>query len=199
MNSFKKLRVEMTISSIICILLGVVLIFFPSTVNEMIAYVLAGAAFIVSIIGFYNYFTKNVQKNFYRNDLVYAVLALVIGIVLLIKKASIMELIPIVLGAFIIISGVKKLQNALDLIRLKQNGWKSILTLSIINTVFGIVLLCNASAALDVIARLIGVGLVFSGGSDLFSFIWVTKQAEKYSNPLDDNEELLEIDDTEEH
>ena len=135
MGDLKKIKWDMIITSIICIMLGGVLIFFPKEVNEMIAYVIAAAMFLFSIIEAYNFFKKDVKNQFYRNDLVFAVVALVAGIILLAKREVIVGLIPVILGALIIVSGVKKLQNALDLIRLKLGGWKSLLVLSAINII----------------------------------------------------------------
>lgn len=195
MGNLKKIRWDMIVTSIICIMLGGVLIFFPKEVNEMIAYVIAAAMFLFSIIETYNYFRKDVKNEFYRNDLVFAVVALVAGIILLAKREIIVGLIPVILGALIIISGVKKLQNALDLIRLKLDGWKSLLVLSAINIIFGIIMVVCALETARVITVIIGVGLVFSGGSDLFAMIWISKNAKRADE--DESDELVEIDDTE--
>ncbi len=200
MDILKKIRWDMITTSVICILLGAVLIFFPKAVNEMIAYVIAAAMFVISIIEFYNYFKKNVKTDFYRNDLVYAVVTLVIGIVMLAKRDAIISLIPMVLGALIIISGVKKLQNALDLIRLEMNGWKSVLALSVINIIFGIVMVVCAFQTATAITILIGVGLVYSGITDLFAIIRVSHIAKSIDKATgksaEDSDDLVEIDDT---
>ena len=122
-------------------------------------------------------------------------MALVAGIILLAEREIIIGLIPVILGALIIISGVKKLQNALDLIRLKLDGWKSLLVLSAINIIFGIIMVVCALETARVITVIIGVGLVFSGGSDLFAMIWISKNAKRADE--DESAELVEIDDTE--
>ena len=55
----------------------------------------------------------------------------------------------------------------------------------------------NASAVTDTngITVIIGIGLVFSGGSDLFAIIWVSKNAKQADE--DESTDLVEIDDTE--
>ncbi len=194
MEQLKKVHWEMLLTSVICILLGGVLIFFPQAVNEMIAYVLAAAMFVLAVIELYNYFKKDVKVNFYRNDLVFAVVALVIGIIMLAKKEAVISLVPIVLGALIIISGVKKLQNGLDLIRLKLDGWKSLLILAALNIIFGVIMVICSLQTAKVITILIGVGLVFSGITDLFSQIWVSKNAKK-AFPDTDSTDLVEVKD----
>lgn len=193
MNELKKVQWDVIITSVICIMLGAVLIFFPTAVNEMIAYFIAGGMFLLSIIEFYNYFKKDIKTQFYRNNLVSAVVALVIGIILLAKKDLVISIIPMILGAIITISGVKKLQNGLDLIRLKLGGWKPVLILSAVNIIFGVIMIICARETADVIIILIGVGLVFSGITDLFSAIWVSKTAKKFSDNDDDNSTNLTV------
>ena len=197
MESLKKIHWDMLLTSVICILLGGVLIFFPKAVNEMIAYVLAAAMFIIAVIELYNYFKKDVRNNFYRNDLVFAVVALVIGIIMLARRDAVISLIPVILGALIIISGVKKLQNGLDLVRLKLDGWRSLLVLAAVNIVFGIIMVVCALETAKVITVLIGIGLVFSGATDLFSQVWVSKNAKKFDKGRKNSSDLVEIDDTE--
>ena len=196
MEQLKKVHWDMLLTSIICILLGGVLIFFPQAVNEMIVYVLAAAMFIFSIVELYNYFKKDVKQNFYRNDLVFAVVALVVGIIVLAKRHAVIELVPIVLGAFIIVSGIKKLQNGLDLIRLKIDGWKSLLVLAAVNIIFGIVMVVCSSQTATTVTVLIGVGLVFSGTTDLFSQLWVSKNAKNFDEGTENNSstDLMNID-----
>lgn len=196
MEQLKKVHWDMLLTSIICILLGGVLIFFPQAVNEMIVYVLAAAMFIFSIVELYNYFKKDVKQNFYRNDLVFAVVALVVGIIVLAKRHAVIELVPIVLGAFIIVSGIKKLQNGLDLIRLKIDGWKSLLVLAAVNIIFGIIMVVCSSQTATTITVLIGVGLVFSGATDLFSQLWVSKNAKNFDEETENNSstDLMNID-----
>lgn len=198
MEALKKIQWEMALVSIVCILLGGVLIFFPEAVNEMIAYMLAAAMFVFAVIELYNYFKKDVKANFYRNDLVFAVVALVIGIILLAKRDTIISLVPIVLGSVIIISGVKKLQNGLDLLRIKMNGWKTLLALSAVNIIFGIIMVVCALETAAVITILIGVGLLYSGLTDLFAIIWVSRSAKAFKprKEIKDIDELMEYDDT---
>ena len=179
MDSLKKTNWNVIATSVLCMALGVVLAIFPQAVNEMITYVISASMFILSIISFYNFFKKNIEINFYRNDLVYAVITLVIGIFVLAKRELIISLIPTVLGIIVIISGVKKLQNAIDLLRIKLDGWLAVLVLALINIIFGVIMVIFSSKTATVITILIGVGLIFSGATDIFSALWVNSRAKK--------------------
>ena len=179
MEQLKKIKWDIIGTSAILTALGIILIIFPAAVNEMIVYVLAAGMFLISGISFYNFFNKKTETDFYRNDLVLAVASLVIAIVILTKKQELISLVPIVFGILIIISGVKKLQNAIDIIRLKMGGWIPVMVLAGINVIFGIIMICNASHTATVITILIGVGLAFSGLTDIFATLWVSGRAKR--------------------
>ncbi len=193
MDMLKKVKWELVVSSVICVALGLILIIFPNDINVMITYILSAFMFLISAVSFYNYFNKNTKYDFYRNDLVLAVATLVLGIIILAKKDFIISIIPLILGVFIIVSGVKKLQNAFDMMRIGIEGWLPILILAAINIVFGIILVVNAFEAAKMVTILIGVGLVYSGLTDMFSTLWVPNRAKKCDS-FDDG--LTEIDDT---
>ena len=180
----KKIKWEAITSAAICTAFGLILVVFPSAVNEMITYLIAACMFIISAIEFYNFFKKNAETEYFRNDLVFGVVTLVIGIFVLAKRDFIISIIPLILGTFIIISGVKKLQNAIDFIRLKLDGWKTVLVLSLINIAFGVIMVICANETASVITMLIGIGLIYSGGTDIFSTIWVTNRTKKHSNQI---------------
>ena len=146
MEQLKKIKWNLIGTSAICVLLGVILIIFPAAVNEMIIYILAAGMFLLSGFEFYNFFSRKSDTAFFRNDLVFAVASLVIAIIILAKKELLISLIPMVFGIFIIISGVKKLQNAIDLLRLKMGGWLAVLILSAINIIFGVFYYSNEKA-----------------------------------------------------
>jgi uncharacterized membrane protein HdeD (DUF308 family) len=179
MESLKKIKWDALILAIVCAALGLILIIFPAAVNQMITYVLAASMFILAAFQFYNYFKQSAENTIHSNSLVFAVATLVLGIIVLAKSDLVISLIPVVLGIIIITSGVKKLQNAIDLLRLKMSGWLAVLIIAGVNIIFGIIMVAFAFETATVITILIGAGLMFSGLTDIFSIIWVSSMAKK--------------------
>ena len=109
----------------------------------------------------------------------FAVATLILGIIVLAKRHLIISLIPLFLGILILVSGVKKLQNSFDMLRLKISGWLTVMILAAINIVFGTVMVVYSFESAAVITILIGAGLIYSGLTDLFSTLWVSSCAKK--------------------
>lgn len=179
MEPLKKIKWDMLTTSIACTTLGLILIIFPSVVNQIITYLLASAMFILSAFQFYNYFKQSAENTIYGNSLVFAASTLILGIIILAKKTLIISLVPIFLGIIILISGVKKLQNAIDLLRLKTDGWLAVIIMSAINIAFGIIMVVYSFESATIITILIGVGLMFSGLTDIFTVVWVPLRIKK--------------------
>ena len=85
------------------------------------------------------------------------------------------DLVPVVLGFLITISGILKLQNSVDLLRLGHGTWHVAFALAIINIVFGVVLLINPFAK-EILITLVGIGFVYSGATDLYVTISISRK-----------------------
>lgn len=195
MESIKKIRWDIIAAAAIYVVFGVILVIYPGAVTEMMAYALAIGFFALAVISFYNYFNRTALEATVRNDFVIGVIALVLGIIAIAKKGAILDFIPLILGIVIIVSGVKKLQDAINMIRLKVGGWLTVGILAVLTVAFGVVMVCLADEAKNAIIRVIGVGLIFSGLSDAFSSIWFSSKAKKTFAPETDSSDLVEVKD----
>lgn len=197
LERIKSIRWDIIAGAAIYAVFGVILVIYPGAVTEMMAYALAIGFFALAVICFYNYFNRTALEATFRNDLVIGIGALVLGVIAIAKKGEIINFIPLILGIVIIVSGVKKLQDAINMIRLKVNGWLTVAILAVVATAFGIVMVCLADEAKNAIIRVIGIGLIFSGLSDAFSAIWFSSKA-KASFPDKETSDLVEVNDEDE-
>lgn len=154
------------ISSVIYIILGVVLIAFPTTSMDVLCYIGGGAAIAIGIFFTISYFFRNPETSYFRDDLVIGVLAIMSGLVLVFKTDMVQTLVPILFGVFVTISGCRKLQDSVDLKRMGVEKWWVLLIVALVNIGLGVLLFFEPFAA-ELLLILIGVGLVFSGLTDL--------------------------------
>ena len=94
------------------------------------------------------------------------------GIVILIKWQQFMELVPIVLGVLIIVSGCIKLQDAIDLKKLDHPAFLMMLIVAIVFIIFGSILVANPFKSEIILMRIIGVSLIIAGMTDLFTSVF---------------------------
>lgn len=177
----KNVRKNYLLASIFYILLGIVLVIMPETTTKTIWYSFGAIMVVVGVVYTINYFTRETVPNTIKYDLVIGLIGIVIGLFTFIKVNVVISIIPVILGFAIVITGIIKLQNALDLKRIGYARWNIILIFALINIVFGIVLLANPFASAKILVILIGIGLMFSGVTDIASNVIFTSQLKTYS------------------
>lgn len=182
-NILKKVKGNSIFTAILTALYGLVLTIWPDTSAKTLCYVIDGVVIAVGIGYVIQYVRKDVTKDFYRKDLVYGLFAIILGIVGLVKVEMVESIIPVVLGLFVLFSGIMKLQNAFDLYRLKKTNWLVVLIIAILNVIFAIILITEPVWVVGMLFRLIGIGLLFSGITDLVTMLFFTS---KISSDRDD-------------
>lgn len=73
-------------------------------------------------------------------------------------------LIPMVMGAVFAVNGAVKLQRSLELKQVQYRGWGIVMFYAILTIGFGVLLLFNPFSAATMMVRILGIGLLVSGG-----------------------------------
>ena len=206
MNFTKEAKWQNLIGNAIYIIMGIVLLVFPEASAKTFCYVIGIAAIVIGVFTILIYLFREVQKNYYRNDFVLGAMEILLGAVVLYKADLIVSLIPYILGILVVFSGILKLQTTIDVRRMRIGTELVFLILSLINIVWGIVLILDPFrafmedqvAAIRLLFIFIGIGLLFSGISDTISTLYMSRMVrrqEKEGAPVD--LEIREITDKE--
>ena len=87
---------------------------------------------------------------------------------MILKWEFVISILPFILGIFLIFSGILDFQKSLLLRDYGNLRWKSSLVLSCIKFVFGVVLTVIPFLIASTFIRLIGIGLIYNGLSELW-------------------------------
>lgn len=175
MKTLKKLKWNVIISSVIYVALGVILLIWPEMTAKNICYVVGVISVAVGIVNLIDYIRKDYSVDAYRYNLVYGLVFVLLGIVIFVKVETVISIIPFLLGFAVTISGLLKFQNAVDLIRMKYSGWGIVMIVSILNIAFGVVLIMNPFTSAMILFICIGIGMIYSGVSDLIATIMLSR------------------------
>ncbi|MGN0345765.1 MAG: HdeD family acid-resistance protein [Lachnospiraceae bacterium] len=184
MKKIKEVKGNSLVFPILSLLYGLVLTIWPEIQADILCYVIAGAIILCGFVFLIQYIRKDVVKDFYKNELVFGLFAIILGIVALIRVDAVQNIIPTVIGIVVLFSGVVKVQNAFDLLRLKQSNWLAVFIISIINIAFALFLIFKPQSSIALVFRLLGIGLVFSGITDLITNFFFSAEVRKMN---DDN------------
>ena len=168
----KKLKPTAAFYGLICVIIGIIDLVNPEKMLSIIAYALGISAIVCGLVFIIVYMARDVKYNLDNNDFLSGLIAVVVGIVILIKWQQFMELLPIVLGVLIIVSGCIKLQDAIDLKKLDHPAFLMMLIVSLVFILFGAVLVANPFKSEIILMRIIGVALIIAGMTDLFTSVF---------------------------
>jgi uncharacterized membrane protein HdeD (DUF308 family) len=163
---------------------GVLLIMFPALSSDVICYMVGVGACIFGVISLTQYFLLRLEDSLFRNEFVIGIMALLIGILIMVKKALIIDLVPVVLGILIVLSGFLKLQRAVVAMRIHYDKayWYAIM--GAVAIILGLVIMFVLSPVKtqEIIFRTIGGGLVYCGISDLVTVFLLAGKFHKFVN-----------------
>lgn len=173
MQLLKQLKWNLILTALGFIALGVILTIWPTQTLKTSCYILAVLLIAIGVVSLISYVRKDITGILYRYDLVVGVSAVLGGVLVIIKADQLMDLIPVVLGFLVTISGILKIQNSIDMLRLGHGTWHIAFAIALINIVFGVILLINPFIW-EIFITCVGVALVYSGVTDLYMTIAIS-------------------------
>ncbi len=188
MKMLKELKWEAILTGVLYILLGIVALLIPETMQKTLGYLIGIVLIVAGAVSMICYLLRDARDNYYHNEFVFGLVGIVLGVAVLYKVEVIISLIPFILGILVLFSGCSKLQDAIDLKRLSYGSWVGMLVVAVINIILGVVLICNPFQAAVLLFRVLGVGLILSGASDCFSTIYFARKFRRFKqeqNALD--------------
>ncbi len=178
----KQLKWSIIVMAIAYIVLGVVLIMYPSQVQKLISYILAFALIAMGIVNLIQYTRLDTNQIVNSYDLVLGFSTMIGGILIIINVERFEQLVLIVMGFMILVSGVMKLQSSVNLMRLRSTSWQVPFAMAMIGIVYGIIMLINPFGAGGFFFAMMGIGFILSGITDIIVTVMFSARLKKVTD-----------------
>ena len=166
---------------IVSAIMGVLFIAFPSKCIQYISLVVGVSLIVTGIISVVSYIIERDTKL----PLVLGTISLISGIIVCAKYRAIISIIVVILGIFILTSGIVDMATSIRSIMLfRKSGWFTML-LSVITIIFGIVAITKSAQLTDGIVRFIGAALIVYAVLDLATYIQVNSKVIQVKDAVD--------------
>lgn len=152
-------------------LVGLVLLLIPGTFNKLIGILIGVALLAAGIIAIVKYVKEKATGS--SLNLVSGILYSVLGVIIIIYPYSIINLVTICLGVYLVINGLLKLKLSFVLKRITDK-WIGTLIMGIITVILGVILIFNPFAGIT-ITKLAGAFLVVVAVFDLIDTYIIQK------------------------
>ncbi len=191
---FKKLRIAAYVTAVLTIALGAVLIAWPMEVTGLICRILGAILVIMGAVYLFGYFVEGRGILAGRGGLIF----LLLGVWIFITPESIASLVPIVIGVILLVHSLRDFQMASEAKQSGSERWTVLFLLALLNSVFGVVCICDSFGVVTVAVRLLGLALVYDGISNMIIVhhtIQAVRHAAEKILPIDVEAHVVEQDD----
>ena len=168
---FKKVRLNIILTSIITLIIGIMLVVKPTESTLIIVYIIGAFLVIMGIIEIIMYMVNIDFERYVRGRLFPAILMLVLGIFILTHTATVVTWFSVILSILVIINSVNTIEDAIQLGRARIGGWWISMILAVLVLILGVVMLFTPNLASDTAAILLGVGLIVEAATAIYTVI----------------------------
>lgn len=172
---FKGIKANYTISAILCVVLGLVLLIWPGTTTQLICKLLGAVLFAYGAVQVVLYLFNRDRTMLSQGMLVLGIIFAVIGSFILLKPETIIMAVPVIVGVLIVLHGLHNVAQAIGLKKENYDNWWVAFLLGVLTAALGGVLIYNPFTVVDTIVRMIGLFLIYDGLSD----VWILSRVFK--------------------
>lgn len=194
MNYIKSLKVNYSLSAVICVILGIVLLVWPGQSTQVVCMVLGIVLGGFGLIQIILYLATKEKTMVSHSMMMLGVVLAVIGGWIVLKPETIIKAIPMIVGILIVIHGLHNAVQAIDLKKMQYDNWWVALLLSLLTVALGVVLICNPFTIVDTVVRIIGAFLVYDGLSDMWILSRVFKTKKNREKIIDTDAVIVDED-----
>lgn len=189
MQLLKRIKWVYMLLSLFLIGLGVCLFVWPDIPSVTICCAVGAGAVLFGIVKIVLYFLRELEAMTEQYDFAIGAMCVIAGAVLLVHPAAVLALIPQVLGFYMLIDCVFKLQIALDAKRLGNKGWWMSLVVTLVCILWGCLLVWQPFGLEKHLTFLIAGGIIADGVQNLLGVIYIAATVKKTEA---DGKEILE-------
>lgn len=194
MNYIKSLKVNYSLSAVICVILGIVLLVWPGQSTQVVCMVLGIVLGGFGLIQIILYLATKEKTMVSHSMMMLGVVLAVIGGWIVLKPETIIKAVPMIVGILIVIHGFHNAVQAIDLKKMQYDNWWVALLLSLLTVALGVVLICNPFTIVDTAVRIIGAFLVYDGLSDMWILSRVFKTKKNREKIIDTDAVIVDED-----
>lgn len=173
------------------IALGVCAVVWPDLGLEALCVAIGVGAVLFGVIRVIVYFMREVRGVALSYDFSIGTLAMLGGVILLIRPRSVLDFLQVVIGVYLLLDSVFKLQISLDSKRLGMTGWWVPLIFTAACLALGVLMVLRIGA--DFLMTLIGAALIADGLQNLCLALYSAAAARQLKRMDKDGDGLADL------
>lgn len=142
---------------------GLCLMIWPTGFARLICWIIGGVCLLIGTARLIGYFSNDLYRLAFQFDLALGIFTILLGLLLLSHTDTVMRAVPVLMGMYILVDSVFKLQTAFDARRFGLRGWWAILAGAILAALVGSLLVLNPFRTSRLLLVLLGAAWMADG------------------------------------
>lgn len=171
----KSVKWNLILAALAYVVLGVVLLAWPDTTGNVLCTLLGILLLGYGIFQIIGFFTRGDEG--WGSGAVYllaGLCAVALGVFALSSPEKVLAILPVALGAVVVVDSCISLKRAFQLKELGMERWWIAALLAVVTLLFGLVVMFNPFQSALLVIRIVGGVLIYQGISDLVTITRVT-------------------------
>lgn len=153
------------ISSLSCLVLGIITVIWPDKVSDALCYVLGATLTVYGLFNIIRFFTVG-ENNLYF-EVIIGIIATAFGVFTLLSPSSVVSILFAIIATIIIIDSIMDIKNILFLRKLGMKYWWIIMLISIAVIALSVSTIIFPSFFGSLLFIILGIVLIYEGVSDI--------------------------------
>lgn len=182
----KSVKWNLILAALAYVVLGVVLLAWPDTTGNVLCTLLGILLLGYGIFQIIGFFTRGDEG--WGSGAVYllaGLCAVALGVFALSSPEKVLAILPVALGAVVVVDSCISLKRAFQLKELGMERWWIAALLAVVTLLFGLVVMFNPFQSALLVIRIVGGVLIYQGISDLVTVTRVTYYGKRVLEELD--------------
>ena len=173
---FSKLLIGDIILNLLFLLFGIIIYLNPQITLETSGIILGIYFIIFGLFAIYEYFIRD-NNPLYSLNILWGILAIITGLFGIVDPFKFFKILSFALGIYLIIVSIRKVIDTFKLKKSGYDGWSLMLAIAIILLIFGIFILINPMAAMD-LAKAAGIFIILASILEICNSIMLYTKAQ---------------------
>lgn len=178
-NYIRKIGRKSIAISIILFILALFMITKPISTIGILLLIFGYILVVDGLIHFISYFSIKEEYRFYSYELAQAILYIIAGFVIISNVTAITQSLSIILGIWIVIESILKIQIAFNIRDVRNANWVMMLFISCISVVLGALLIVKPFESAETLVKISGVILAFTQLIEIYDDFYILNKVGK--------------------
>lgn len=180
----ERLKIDVIVTALVCIGLGVVLILWPVEVTTVVCKAIGAVIAFLGAVRVIGYILHREQKH--SLHLLLGLVLLLLGVWIFLRPHSIQSMLFIGIGAVLFVHGLEDFKYALEAKRNGYESWAILILMSFLGMAFGIVCIVDCFGMISITLTFVGIILIYDGITDLWIISCVIKAAKAVGKKIEE-------------